>query len=150
MVRRFLCGPHLSYSVTFATIHSDMELRNQFTRRQWFQTVAAAAALTSGASAAGESSNTRRLSDGWEHYRGNLGGIWEVWRGKAASDNVVWQKVAMPHCFNAFDAVDPDQPYYEGPGWYRSSFPIANPFPGGRTLLWFEGAGQRSEIFAGR
>jgi len=62
----------------------------------------------------------RRLSEGWEHYRGNLGGVWEAWRGKAASDNVTWEKVAMPHCFNTFDAVDPDRAYYQGPGWYRT------------------------------
>ena len=128
-----------------------MDLR--FTRRQWFQTVAAAAALAPAASAAEaaatDSPNTRILSDGWEHYRGNIGGIWEVWRGKAASDNVTWTKVAMPHCFNAWDAVDPDQAYYEGPGWYRTSFAVANPYPSGRTLLWFEGAGQRSAVYVG-
>jgi beta-galactosidase len=129
-----------------------MDLR--FTRRQWFQTVAAAAAAVPFAAAAdspaGGSPNVRRLDDGWEHYRGNLGGIWEVWRGKAASDNVTWTKVAMPHCFNARDAVDPDQAYYEGPGWYRTSFPVANPYPNGRTLLWFEGAGQRSAVYVGQ
>jgi hypothetical protein len=40
----------------------------------------------------------------WEHYRGTLGGIWEVWRGDKASDNVTWQAVAIPHCVNALDA----------------------------------------------
>jgi beta-galactosidase len=129
-----------------------MDLR--FTRRQWFQTVAAAAAAAPLAaatadSAPGASANIHRLDEGWEHYRGNLGGVWEVWRGKAASDNVTWTKVAMPHCFNAWDAVDPDEAYYEGPGWYRTSLPIANPYPGGRTLLWFEGAGQRSAVYVG-
>ena len=127
-----------------------MDLR--FTRRQWFQTVAAAAAapLAAAADAApGASANIHRLDEGWEHYRGNLGGIWEVWRGKAASDNVTWSKVAMPHCFNAWDAVDPDEAYYEGPGWYRLSVTVANPYPNGRTLLWFEGAGQRAAVYVG-
>ena len=55
----------------------------------------------------------------------------------------------MPHCFNAFDAVDPDHAYYEGPGWYRTTFAAQNPFPNGRTLLHFEGAGQKSEVFVG-
>jgi beta-galactosidase len=128
-----------------------MDLR--FTRRQWFQTVAAAAAAVPFAFAAdtpaGAGSNVHRLDAGWEHYRGNLGGIWEVWRGKAGSDNVTWTKVAMPHCFNAWDAVDPDEAYYEGPGWYRTSIAVANPYPNGRTLLWFEGAGQRSAVYVG-
>jgi beta-galactosidase/beta-glucuronidase len=39
--------------------------------------------------------------------------------------------------------------YYQGPGWYRTSFAARNPFPNGRTLLHFEGAGQKSEVFVG-
>jgi beta-galactosidase len=89
------------------------------------------------------------LADNWEHYRGSLGGIWEVWRGKAAAANVTWTKASMPHCFNAWDAVDPDRPYYQGHGWYRTEFLLENPFPNGRTLLHFEGAGQKCEVFIG-
>jgi beta-galactosidase len=103
-----------------------------------------------GASAPPEAPAPLRLTRGWEYYRGALGGIWEVWRGDAASSNVAWTPVELPHCFNAWDAVDPDREYYEGPGWYRTTLPGENPFPGGRTLLHFEGAGQRSEVFVGR
>src|SRR4051794_33559206 len=103
------------------------------TRRELFQAASAVIAGAALSSAAPNSSNVRRLSTGWEHYRGGLGGVWEVWRGKAASDNVTWDAVAMPHCFNAFDAVDPDHAYYEGPGWYRTTFAAQNPFPNGRT-----------------
>jgi hypothetical protein len=39
----------------------------------------------------------QRLTDGWEHSRGTLGSVWEVWRGDKASDNVAWTKVALPH-----------------------------------------------------
>jgi beta-galactosidase len=91
-----------------------------------------------------------RLSEGWECYRGGLGGIWEVWRGKAAAAGTVdWEKIALPHCFNGWDSVDPDQAYYEGPAWYRATLAHENPDPGGRTLLHFEGAGQKSEVFIG-
>jgi beta-galactosidase len=89
------------------------------------------------------------LTKGWEYYRGQLG-LWEVWRGDKASDNVAWEKVNMPHCFNARDAVDPDQPYYQGPGWYRTYVDITNPDPGGRTLLRFEGAGQKTWVYVGQ
>lgn len=122
------------------------------TRRELFQSASAlaGAALVSRTGAATSVPSTgHRLSEGWEHYRSGLGGIWEVWRGKAAAANVAWDKVAMPHCFNAWDAVDPDEPYYQGPGWYRSTFALDNPYPEGRTLLHFEGAGQRSEVFIG-
>src|SRR5215217_2830312 len=82
----------------------------------------------------------------WEYRRGGLGGPWEAWR-KANDDANVWTKVQVPHCFNAFDAVDPDVPYYQGPGWYRTRLPIKNPYPAGRTLLHFEGAGQKTDVF---
>jgi len=91
-----------------------------------------------------------RLTKGWEHYRGQVGGIWEVWRGDKASDNVAWTPVDLPHCFNARDAVDPDEAYYQGPGWYRTHIAIENQFPNGRTLLHFEGAGQKTEVWVGQ
>lgn len=99
---------------------------------------------------AGEAPHSARLLTGWEHYRGQLGGIWEVWRGAKASDNVAWTPVELPHCFNARDAVDPDEAYYQGPGWYRTQVAVENPFPNGRTLLHFEGAGQKTEVWAGQ
>ena len=82
----------------------------------------------------------------WEYRRGSLGGPWEAWR-KANDDANVWTKVEVPHCFNALDSVDPDGPYYQGPGWYRTRVGSTNPFPNGRTLLHFEGAGQKTEVF---
>jgi len=88
---------------------------------------------------------SRRLIE-WEYRRGNLGGPWEAWR-KANDDANVWTKVDVPHCFNASDSVDPDVPYYQGPGWYRTKLDITNPYPNGRTLLHFEGAGQKTEVF---
>jgi beta-galactosidase len=89
------------------------------------------------------------LAAGWEFYQGSLGSPWEVWRGDKASDNVAWAPVTLPHCFNARDAVDPDVRYYQGPGWYRTRLKLANPFPNGRTLLHFDGAGQKSRVFVG-
>jgi beta-galactosidase len=90
-----------------------------------------------------------RLDEGWEYYQGSLGGLWEVWRGSKASDNVSWTPVSLPHCFNARDAVDPDVRYYQGPGWYRTRLKLKETLPQGRTLLHFEGAGQKSQVFVG-
>jgi len=89
------------------------------------------------------------LDNGWECYQGSLGSIWEIWRGDKATDNVTWQKVTLPHCFNARDSVDPDVRYYQGPGWYRTRLKISNPYSGGRTLLHFNGAGQKTEVYIG-
>ena len=100
-------------------------------------------------SAADDNPHRKRLADGWEFYQGSLGSVWEIWRGDAATDNVKWSPVTLPHCFNARDAVDPDAAYYQGTGWYRTKLKVANPFPNGRTLLHFDGAGQKSKVFVG-
>ena len=94
----------------------------------------------------GSVSSNRRLLTGWDYRRGNLGGPWEIWR-KATDDTITWQPVELPHCFNAYDAVDPDTTYYQGPGWYRTRLIVENPFSNGRTLLHFEGAGQKTEVY---
>ena len=134
-------------------VQCSMDQSNRLSRREFLKTsaLATAAALTSNALAAepasGDQTTSQRLLQNWEHYRGSLGGPWEVWRGAKASDQVVWSKVDMPHCFNARDAVDPDEVYFRGEGWYRTTLKIANSFPNGRTLLHFEGTGQRSRVF---
>jgi len=92
-------------------------------------------------------SASQRLDAGWEYYRGALDGPWEVWRG---DEIAVWEKVSLPHCFNHYDACDPDTPYYRGHGWYRTRIEIANPLENGRTLLYFEGAGQASHVYIGK
>lgn len=94
--------------------------------------------------------NKTRLNEGWEFLRGDLGNVWEAVRPAAiGSPETVplWDKVTLPHSFNATDAVDPDVNYYQGPGWYRTYLDIENPYNNGRTLLHFEGAGQKTKVF---
>lgn len=91
-------------------------------------------------------SGVRSLADGWEYFEGSLDGPWEVWN---SSEIAVWQAVTLPHCFNHYDACDPDTPAYRGPGWYRTHLEIANPYAQGRTLLHFGGAGQTTDVFLG-
>ena len=86
------------------------------------------------------------LDSGWEYYQGPLDGPWEVWRG---DEIAVWEKISLPHCFNHYEACDPDAPYYRGHGWYRMHLSVQNPLKDGRTLLYFEGAGQTTHLFVG-
>lgn len=130
------------------------------TRRQFLKTSASTAASLSllsnsalGASLARlagasdvPSPTSVRLSSGWEFLREPLGGLWEVWHSKEIA---TWQSIAMPHCFNAYDGCDPDTPAYRGNGWYRTHVVVANPYPNGRTLLHFEGAGQTTAVYVG-
>ena len=98
----------------------------------------------------GQQATSLRLNDHWKFLKSDLGGIWEAVRPVKAGDPEsvpLWEEVSLPHCFNAMDAVDPDLNYYQGPGWYTNRIRMENPFPGGRTLLHFEGAGQKSEVY---
>jgi beta-galactosidase len=90
--------------------------------------------------------SAKRLDSGWQYRRGPLSGVWEAWR---TEEKDAWSPVSLPHCFNSQDACDPDQPYFRGQGWYRTRLSIANPFPGGRTVLHFQGAGQTSTLWVG-
>jgi beta-galactosidase len=83
------------------------------------------------------------LDKDWAYYRGSLV-PWQVWRSQEIG---VWESVTVPHCFNHYDACDPDVPAYRGPGWYRRDLCVENPFPGGRVLLQFEGAGQQTDVY---
>lgn len=91
-----------------------------------------------------------RLNDNWEFLKQDLGGIWEAVRPVGAGNPEavpIWEKVKLPHCVNAADAVDPDLNYYQGPAWYKTQRKIDNPYQNGRTLLHFEGAGQKTEVY---
>lgn len=91
-----------------------------------------------------------RLNNNWEFLRQDLGGIWEAIRpvGKGNPESVpLWTNVTLPHCVNAIDGVDPDQNYYQGPAWYRTQLSISNPYAKGRTILHFEGSGQKTSVY---
>src|SRR4030095_3551092 len=91
-----------------------------------------------------------RLINNWEFVKQDLGGIWEAVRPvkKGNPEEVpLWTTVSLPHCVNAEDAVDPDVNYYQGPSWYRTQSDIRNPYTNGRTLLHFEGAGQKTDVY---
>jgi beta-galactosidase len=97
-----------------------------------------------------QAQQSERLTQNWEFLRQDLGSVWEAVRpvAEGSPESVpLWEKVSLPHCFNAKDAVDPDVNYYQGPGWYRTVLDVKNPYDQGRTLLHFEGAGQKTDVY---
>lgn len=102
-------------------------------------------AVQSRLSEGGEAVTVRNLDQQWEFHRGSLDTS-ALWRPASAGH---WSAVKIPHCFNAEDACDPDHPYYRGQGWYRTRLKVANPYPNGRTLLHFDGAGQTTQLWVG-
>jgi beta-galactosidase len=91
-----------------------------------------------------------RLTGNWQFLKQDLGGIWEAVRPEKKGDPEtvpLWTAVTLPHCANERDATDPDVNYYQGPMWYKTALDVKNPYHDGRTLLHFEGAGQKSEVY---
>ena len=118
--------------------------------RHFIKLIAFSLSLFVSDSAIAQAANSSRLNDNWKFLRSDLGGIWEAVRPvKEGNPESVplWENVTLPHCFNATDAVDPDVNYYQGPGWYTNQLTVSNPYPTGRTLLHFEGAGQKTEVY---
>ncbi len=88
-----------------------------------------------------------RLIEGWDFCASEIGSYYEAFRVTTKVHLPTWKAVEMPHCFNAYDAVDPDKDYYQGVGWYRTWINVENPYKNGRTILHFEGAGQKTEVY---
>jgi beta-galactosidase len=91
-----------------------------------------------------------RLINNWQFLKQDIGGVWESVRSVTSGNPEsvpAWENITLPHCANARDAVDPDVSYYQGPAWYRTMLDINNPYAKGRTLLHFEGAGQKTDVY---
>jgi beta-galactosidase len=105
-----------------------------------------AAAIGAGAAEGSASTSSTQLDLGWEFRKGPIDGIWGAWRSE---DKDLWEAATLPHCFNGMDACDPDHPYFRGEGWYRTRLAVRNPYPEGRTVLHFRGAGQTTTVWVG-
>ncbi|MGH7244187.1 MAG: glycoside hydrolase family 2 protein [Phycisphaerales bacterium] len=65
-------------------------------------------------------------------------------------DDSSWQKVSIPHTWNAVDAQSMAN-YYRGPGWYRKHLTLngsdIGPLSGKRNYLRFEGVSAVADVF---
>ena len=116
-------------------------------RRQFLASASATALLASvPASVRGARTNVTLLpvDKAWLYRRGPL----TAETARTVKDG--WQTVDLPHCTNAYDACDPDRPYFQGQSWYKVQAHAANPYSRGRTLLRFRGAGQTTSVWAGQ
>lgn len=119
---------------------------SSLSRRSFLQAAGATAVICSlpaSARATSATAQVHTLESGWLYRRGPL----STEEARAAKDG--WEAVTVPHCANAYDACDPDQPYFQGESWYKLELTTANPFPRGRTLLRFRGAGQTTRVWSG-
>ncbi len=77
------------------------------------------------------------LSDGWQFAKGDT----DINNLNALN----WENIAVPHCWNAYDATSPD--YYRGVAMYRCSFQRPKSVKGKRLFLRFEAISQEAKVY---
>jgi hypothetical protein len=91
--------------------------------------------------AAGHASRqSTELTAGWTFKRGEVVGA-----EQPAFDDRNWDKVTLPHSFNAGDGEQPD--YYRGPVWYRRAFDVRSVRAGRRLFVQFDGAATAADVY---
>ncbi len=58
-----------------------------------------------------------------------------------------WSTVSLPHTWNALDAQDGGDNYYQGTGWYRKHFTIPSNLAGKDLMLKFDGAMLETSVY---
>jgi beta-galactosidase len=58
-----------------------------------------------------------------------------------------WERVNVPHTWNADDVMDDIPGYYRGVGWYQKEIYIPQGWAGKSIYIYFEGASQFAEVF---
>ncbi len=83
----------------------------------------------------------------------SINGGWRFWNDDAAGaeasvyDDGAWERVDLPHTWNAEDAFDETPGYRRGVGWYRRPLDLPESQAGRRLFLVFEGANQVADVF---
>ncbi|MEZ5427889.1 MAG: glycoside hydrolase family 2 TIM barrel-domain containing protein, partial [Pyrinomonadaceae bacterium] len=84
----------------------------------------------------------RTINDNWFFSPGDVPNA-----EKPKAEVADWERVSLPHTWNAGDAFDDEPGYRRGPGWYRRQLELDPGLRGKRIFLFFEGANQTAEVF---
>lgn len=82
------------------------------------------------------------INESWQFLRDDEPGAWEN-----NFDDSKWERVDLPHTWNAFDVMDEVPHYYRGPGWYRRTIYIPQDKENGRVTIYFEGVNQEVDLY---
>lgn len=79
----------------------------------------------------------------WKFYKGDI-------RAAESKDDISmqgWEDVKVPHTWNAADVLTEGDHYYQGIGWYRSSFDLPAEQKTKRHFIRFEGVSVTADVF---
>ncbi len=85
---------------------------------------------------------TTGLNDNWKFHKGGT-----EYANTPDFDDATWQRVNLPHTWNAQDPFDDDQTYFRGIGWYRKTFQLDPASKTKKVFLLFEGAYQVTDVY---
>lgn len=85
---------------------------------------------------------TLGLNPGWRFYPGD-----EPSASEAGFDDASWQRVDLPHTWNALDGEDGGGDYRRGAGWYRRHLALGASMAGRRLYLQFDGASLMADVY---
>ena len=84
------------------------------------------------------------FNGGWEFEKGPFGTeamqVAQKWSGN-------WEKVEIPHTWNAKDMQVKEASFYEGDAYYRKKYMFPESMKGKRLFLRFEGVGSCAEVY---
>lgn len=66
---------------------------------------------------------------------------------QAAASQAGWEKISLPHTWNATDVLDDEPGYYRGVGWYKKTLFVPADWQRRQVYLRFEGANQEAEVY---
>ena len=91
-----------------------------------------------------EARDVTSFNDGWEFKKGPFAAdAMQV----AAKWNADWEKVTVPHTWNADDMQKKTNSFYAGVAYYRKQHVFPKSLEGKRIFLRFEGVGSCAEVY---
>jgi len=84
----------------------------------------------------------RVINSGWTFTRQNAPGA-----ASREYSEKGWDRVSLPHTWNALDGQDGGNDYYRGVGWYRNHIRIPSAYRGKSVFVKFDGASIVSHVF---
>lgn len=96
--------------------------------------------------AIGQTTTTARkqfsINDNWQFKKGGFEFV-----QTPTFNTKDWQRVDLPHTWNAEDPFDDDATYYRGISWYRKELKLTPFNKSRRTFIYFEGANQVTDVW---
>ncbi len=84
------------------------------------------------------------LNEGWRFLPEGIA----FGQNKTLVDDTTWEKVSIPHTWNAFDPYDDEKSYRRGISWYRKNIRLTpEDLKNKRAFLHFEAANQVADVY---